>query len=42
MFDSSDVIANAGAILGQNCVWISNAIIDDFFFFQKFVLSKAV
>ena len=33
---------SAGVILGQFCIWISDAALDDLFFFQRFVLLKAV
>ena len=38
----NDGRVSAGVILGQFCIWISDAALDDLFFFQRFVLLKAV
>ena len=32
--------AKLGVILGQNCVWLSDAALDDFFFFSEAVVRK--
>ena len=33
---------NSGVVLGQNCIQLSDTALNDLFFFQEFVLSKAV
>ena len=38
----NDGRVSAGVILGQFCILISDAALDDLFFFQRFVLLKAV